>query len=142
LPRKAVRKVLRFVAVASLCLAACGPGGAHNPISQNQATTSALAAITQLEQFHAKSVPTAPITRFTVVSARVTTETASVPDGQGNVLTVSSAPSKAWVVIITAPPQGIWGSISAVAEVDSTSGVVAGSGLWAVPADRPVKTGS
>jgi hypothetical protein len=130
-----------FAAVASLCLAACGPGGAHNPISQTQATTSALAAIAQLEQFHAKAVPTTPITGFAVVSARVTTETASVPDGQGNMLTVSPAPSKAWVVIITAPPQGIWGSISAVAEVDSTSGVVAGTGLWAVPVNRPVKTG-
>jgi hypothetical protein len=135
-----VRRFFWFAAIAVLWLAACGPGGAHNPISQTEATTSALSAIGQLEQFHAKSVPTAPITGFTVVSARVTTDTASVPDGVGNVLTVSSAPSKAWVVVVTAPPQGIWGSISAIAEVDWTSGVVAGTGLWAVPANRPVKT--
>jgi hypothetical protein len=137
-----VRRFLWFAAVPAIWLAACGPGGAHNPISQTEATKSALAAIAQLEQFHAKSVPTTPITGFTVVGALATTETAAVPDGRGNVLTVSPAPTKAWVVIITAPPQGIWGSISALAEVDSMTGVVVGTGLWAVPANSPVKTGS
>ena len=132
-----MRRFLWLATVAALGLAACAPA----PISQTAATNSALAAISQLEQYHAKSVPTTPITGFTAVSALVTTQTAAVPDGQGNTLTVSPAPIKAWVVIITAPPQGIWGSISALAEVDSTTGVVVGTGLWAVPANRPVKGG-
>jgi hypothetical protein len=54
---------------------------------------------------------------------------------------VIPAPSEAWVVEISAPPRGIWESISALAEVDSTSGAVAGSGLWAIPANAPIKPG-
>jgi hypothetical protein len=58
---------------------------------------------------------------------------------RGDVLNVTPAPREAWIVEITAPPQGIWGTISALAEVDSSSGAVVSVGLWAVPADRPVK---
>jgi hypothetical protein len=135
-----VRRFICFTAICSLCLAACGLGGTHNSISQERATTSALAAIVDLEREHAKSSSTMPVIGYAVVSARLTTETASAADGRGNVLTVTPAPSKAWIVEITAPPQGIWGSISALAEVDSTSGVVVGAGLWAIPANAPIKT--
>jgi hypothetical protein len=137
-----VRRFIGLAAViSSFCLAACGPGGSHSDISESKASTSALSAIVELDRYHAQATATVPVTGYTVVGARLTTETASVPYGIGNVLTVSSAPSKAWVVEITAPPQGIWGSISAVAEVDSTSGVVVASNLVAVPANAPVKGG-
>jgi hypothetical protein len=79
------------------------------------------------------------VTGFTVASARKTKETAWVSDSQGDVLTVTPAPHEAWIVEVTAPPQGIWGSISALAEVDSTTGFVSAVGLWVVPANRPVK---
>src|ERR1700686_541282 len=127
--RRTVRKLICVAVVAFVCLAACGPGA----VSQAEASRSALAAIVELDQFHAKSTSTAPVSGYTVVSAQLTSDTASVPYGQGNVLTVSPAPGKAWVVEITAPPQGIWGSISAAAEVDSTSGVVVASNLVAIP---------
>jgi hypothetical protein len=80
-----------------------------------------------------------PVTGFTVASVRKTKETASVSDSQGHVLTITPAPGEAWIVEVTAPPQGIWGSISALAEVDYMTGVVRGVGLWVLPADRPVK---
>src|ERR1700730_15956031 len=99
-----MRRFLWLATGAALWLAACAPA----PISQTAATNSALAAISQLEQYHAKSVTPMPITGFTTVSSVVTTQTAAVPDGHGNTLNVSPAPIKAWVVIITAPPQGIW----------------------------------
>lgn len=127
---------LAFVSV--LLLAGCGSG--THPVSQDAAIKSALAAVVSLEQDHARSTSTPPVTGFTVVSTRKTTETATVSDSRGDVLTVDPAPREAWIVEITAPPQGIWGSISALAEVDSTTGVVAGTGLWALPANPPVKS--
>lgn len=132
----------RFVCLAvvsSLSLAACAPGGAHSTISQQKATAAALAEIVALDRDHAKATSTLPVTGYTVTSARLSTQTGSAADEQGHVLTVNPAPSKAWIVEITAPPQGIWGSIWALAEVDSSSGWVAGAGLWAIPADAPVK---
>lgn len=125
----------------SVCLTACGSSGVHNPVSEATATKSALASVVSLEQYRAKQLSMAPVTGFTVLSTQLTTKTASVADSQGNMLMVSPAPHEAWVVQITAPPQGIWGSITAVAEVDSTSGVVAGIELRVLPADRPVKGG-
>lgn len=52
---------------------------------------AALAAIGDLERFRANLLSRTPVAGFTVVSARLTPETASVPDGLGNVLTVSPA---------------------------------------------------
>jgi hypothetical protein len=132
-----MRRVCITIASA-LLLAGCGSG--HNPVTQPTAVKSALTAVETLEREHARSVSTLPVTGFTVVSARKTGETASVSDSRGHVLTVTPAPREAWIVEITAPPQGIWGSITALAEVDSTSGVVSGVGLWAVPVDQPVKS--
>jgi len=123
--------------VSALLLAGCGSG--HKPVSQDTAMKSALAAVVTLERDHARSVSTLPITGFTVASTRKTGDTASVSDSRGDVLNVTPAPREAWIVEITAPPQGIWGAISALAEVDSSSGAVVSVGLWAVPADQPVK---
>jgi hypothetical protein len=123
--------------VSAGLLAGCASG--THPVSQDAAVKSALTAVEALEREHARSVSTLPVTGFTVVSAHKTGETASVSDSRGHVLTVTPAPREAWIVEITAPPQGIWGSISALAEVDSTSGVVSGVGLWAIPADQPLK---
>ena len=116
-----------------------GWGSGNNPVSQDAAVKSALASVVTLEREHARSVSTLPITGFTVVSTRKTGDTASVSDSRGDVLNVTPAPREAWIVEITAPPQGIWGAISALAEVDSSSGAVVSVGLWAVPADQPVK---
>jgi hypothetical protein len=137
--RKVMRRVIWLAALGCLWLAACTPGGAHNPVSKSAANASALAAIQDLERFHSRQLSTPVMTGFTVVNDILTSNTASVSDARGDVLTVTPAPSQAWVVEITAPPQGIWGSISAPAEVDSTSGLVVGTGLWAIPADAPVK---
>ena len=123
--------------VSALLLAGCGSG--NHPVSQDAAVKSALASVVTLEREHARSVSTLPITGFTVVSTRKTGDTASVSDSRGDVLNVTPAPREAWIVEITAPPQGIWGTISALAEVDSSSGAVVSVGLWAVPADQPVK---
>ena len=60
----------------------------------------------------------------------------SVTDASGNVVTVNPAPVEAWVIEFTAPPQGIWASISALQEVERSNGVAVGGGLWAVPTAR------
>jgi hypothetical protein len=41
--------------------------------------------------------------------------------------------------LASAAPDAFWGSISAIAVVDSTSGFLRGGGLWKIPANRPVK---
>jgi hypothetical protein len=123
--------------ISFLLLAGCGSG--QSPVSQAAAVKSALAAVVTLEQERARQVSIPPVTGFTVMSVRKTKETAPVSDSQGNVLTITPAPSAAWIVEVMAPPQGMWGSISALAEVDYLTGVLRGVGLWAVPADRPVK---
>jgi outer membrane murein-binding lipoprotein Lpp len=131
---------MRTVGIAFLSvllLAGCGSG--QNPVSQATAVKSAMAEVVSLERERARSVATVPATGFEVMSVRKTKQTASVSDSQGNVLTVTPAPSEAWVVEITAPPQGMWGSISALAEVDYMTGAVRGVGLWVAPANRPVK---
>jgi hypothetical protein len=123
--------------VSALLLAGCGSG--QTPVTQATAVKSALASVVTLERERARQVSMPPVTGFTVASVRKTKQTASVSDSQGDVLTVTPAPSEAWIVEISAPPQGIWGSIAAIAEVDSTSAVVSGVGLWVLPADRQVK---
>jgi glucose/arabinose dehydrogenase len=138
--RRMMRRITCLAALAAIWLVACSSGGSHPPVTQSAANASALRAIEDLGRYQAQSASTALITGFTVVADKLTTHTETAFDSQGHVLTVDPAPGKAWVVEITAPPQGIWGSISAVAEVDATSGVVAGSGLWAAPVDAPVKT--
>ena len=132
----------RAVCLAVLCglwLAACGPASSDGTTSQAAANASALKAIEDLARYQAQSASTPAVTGFAVVGDTLTTSTARVYDSRGHVLTVTPAPGKAWVVEMTAPPQGMWGSISALAEVDSTSGVVAGTGLWAAPYEAPVK---
>jgi hypothetical protein len=127
--------------VGTLSLLGCGIGGTHSPISQSTAVASALAEVVKLDQYRAQTSSTPAVTGFAVESARLTSDTASVSDLEGNVLTVSPPPKEAWVVVFTAPQQSIWQSVSAIAEVDSTTGVVAGTGLWPVPANRPTKGG-
>ncbi|HXB03572.1 MAG TPA: hypothetical protein VNY77_01745 [Candidatus Angelobacter sp.] len=125
--------------VGSLCFMGCGIGGPHNPVSQSTAVASALAEIVKLDQYRAETSSTPVVTGFVLQSARLTSDTSSVTDSQGNVLTVNPAPGQAWVVEFSAPPQSIWTSVSALAEVDSMTGVVRGTGLWPVPANRPTK---
>lgn len=132
-------RLLALAFIAAVSLVACGPSSASLPISQSAAVKSALAAVELLAEDHARATSQPAVTGFTVQDARLTTVTSRVSDSRGHQLTVNPAPSKAWVVGFAAPPQGIWGSVSALAEVDATSGVVAGSGLWAIPADRPSK---
>jgi hypothetical protein len=127
------------VFVGSLCLMGCGRGGPHNPISQSTAVASALVEVEKLERERASTSSTPEVTGFVLENARLTSDTASVSDPQGNVLTVSPPPKEAWVVVFTAPQQTMWLSASAIAEVDSMTGVVVGTGLWAIPLDRPTK---
>jgi hypothetical protein len=125
--------------VGSLCLMGCGIGGSHNPISQSTAVASALADVEQLDRERAKTSSTPAVNGFVLQSARLTSDTSSVSDSQGDVLTVNPPPKEAWVVEFNAPQQSIWSFVSAIAEVDSTTGVVAAAGLWPVPANRPTK---
>jgi hypothetical protein len=118
----------------------CGIGGPHNPISQSAAVASALADIEQLDHERARTSSTPAVIGFVLQSARLTSDTASVSDSQGNVLTVNPPPTQAWVVEFNAPQQSIWSSVSAIAEVDSTTGGVVAAGLWPVPANRPTKS--
>jgi hypothetical protein len=127
--------------LCSLCLLGCGVGGPHSPISQSTAVASALAEIVKLDQYRARTSSTPAVSGFALQTARLTNDTASVSDSQGDVLTVSPPPKEAWVIVFTAPEQSIWLSIDAMAEVDSTTGVVAATGLWPVPANRPTKGG-
>jgi hypothetical protein len=115
--------------------------GAHSPISQSTAVASGLAEIVNLDHERARTSSTPAVTGFVLQSARLTGDTSSVSDSQGDVLTVNPPPKEAWVVVFTAPQQSIWSSVSAIAEVDSTTGVVAATGLWPVPANRPTKGG-
>ena len=101
-----------------------------------------LAAVETLARERTNMTSLPLLVGFVPTTARMTRDTSPVSDSQGDELRVSPAPREAWVVEFAAPPQGIWGSISALAVVDSATGVVAGSGLWAVPANRPVKTAS
>jgi CCR4-NOT transcriptional regulation complex NOT5 subunit len=137
-----MRRVIGLAALTAVWVIACSPSGSHNPVSKAAANAAALADIQSLARQQAEQATTPLIVGFAVMTDRLTRDTASVSDAQGHVLTVNPAPSQAWVVEITAPPQGIWGNISALAEVDSSSGAVAGTGLWAVPASAPVKPGS
>jgi hypothetical protein len=127
--------------VGSLCLIGCGLSGPHNPISQSTAVASALSEVENLEHERARTSSTPEVTGFALQGARLTSDTSSVSDPQGNVLTVSPPPKEAWVVLFTAPQQSIWLSASAIVEVDSMTGVVRGTGLWAIPLDRLTKGG-
>ena len=140
-----LRTAIGLALVAPLCLGALlifsvQSPGTQGPISESQAISLALAAVEDLDRQRSRMADSLPITGFTLVSARLTNETAAVSDSHGNVLTVTSPPRQAWVVQLNAPRQQSWGSISAVAVVDSTSGIVRGTGLWPVPADRPEKS--
>jgi outer membrane murein-binding lipoprotein Lpp len=129
------------VIVGVLLLAGCGPSTPHAQISKEAAIKAALAEIQSLERDHARLANQPLVTGFTVSRAYVTTQTASVTDSNGHVLTVSPAPAKAWVIEFTASAQGIWGSIFALQEVDTSTGATVGGGLWAVPINAAVKNG-
>lgn len=132
-------RVLGLLIVGAGLLWACESGAAYNPISQPSAIRSALLAVQDFEKDQAGQTSTPTVRGFAVVIARLTRDTSSVSDSDGNVLIVRPAPREAWVVEFAAPAQGIWRLVSAMAEVDSTTGVVAGAGLWAVPLDQPLK---
>jgi hypothetical protein len=119
--------------VGLILLAGCGPVGSHARISQAVAIKSALADLQALERYRANQLKMAPATGFTVARAYVTRRTASITASSGNVVTVNPAPAEAWIIEFAAPPQGIWASVSALEEVDSSTGVAVGGGLWAVP---------
>jgi hypothetical protein len=132
-------RVVGLLIVSAGLLWGCESGVAYNPISQPSAIRSALLAVQDLERDQARQTSTPTVRGFAVVIARLTHDTSSVSDSHGNELIVRPAPREAWVVELAAPSQGIWRLVSAVAEVDSTTGMVAGTGLWAVPLDQPVK---
>ena len=126
--------------IAALLLVGCGHS--NTQVSRDTAIKAALAEVETLarERTNLTSLPL--VVGFVPTTARLTRDTSPVSDSEGDVITISPAPREAWVVEFAAPPQGIWGSISALAVVDSATGFVSGSGLWAVPANRPVKTTS
>jgi hypothetical protein len=135
---------MRWALVATVgivSLAGCSPAASHAQISKEAAIKTALAEVQSLERDQARLANQPAVTGFTVSRAYVTTHTASVTDARGNVVTVKPAPVEAWVIEFTAPPQGIWATISALQEVDRSNGVAVGGGLWAVPTGAPVKGG-
>jgi hypothetical protein len=125
--------------VGLISLAGCGPVTSHARISQAAAIKSALADVQALERYRANQLKMPPATGFTVSRAYVTRHTASITASSGNVVTLNPAPAEAWIIEFAAPPQGIWTSVSALEVVDSSTGVAAGGGLWAVPIGAPIK---
>jgi hypothetical protein len=130
--------VLAFI--AALLLVGCGQSTTQ--VTRDTAIKAGLAEVETLARERTKMTSLPLLIGFVPTATRMTRHTSPVSDSQGDELRVSPAPREVWVVEFAAPPQGIWGSISALAVVDSATGVVAGSGLWAVPANRPVKTAS
>ena len=127
--------------VGMMALTGCSPTASHAQVSKEVAVRTSLAEVQSLERDQARLANQPLVTGFTVARAYRTTHTASVTDARGNVVTIGAPPAEAWVIEFTAPPQGIWASISALQEVDISSGAAVGGGLWMVPAGAPVKTG-
>lgn len=134
------------IAVASLaallCLSGCASGKGQAPISEASAISAGLTAVVDLDRHRAETSSTAVIVGFRSVKSYEVTDPASVVDSQGNRLTLDQPPSNAWVEEYTAPPQARWSSISALAVIDSSTGVVRGTGLWPVPSQRAQKAGA
>jgi hypothetical protein len=124
----------------SLVLMSCGPVGPQSPIGQSSAISRGLAAVETLDRQRAIQTAMPKIVGFSPVVAYESSQTSSIHDSQGDHLAVEAAPHEAWIIEYSAPPQGIWGSVSALAEVDTTTGVVRAVGLWAIPYGGPTKT--
>jgi outer membrane murein-binding lipoprotein Lpp len=127
--------------VGVVALVGCSPAASHTQVSKEVAVRTSLAEVQSLERDQARLANQPLVTGFTVARAYRTTHTASVTDARGNVVTIGTPPAEAWVIEFTAPPQGIWSSISALQVVDISSGVAVGGGLWMVPAGAAVKSG-
>jgi hypothetical protein len=114
---------------------ACSPPGHHATISKAVAIGAALKSTLDLEKASAEP----HVWSYEATNAYMTTSAGHVTDLAGDTLNLSSPPSSAWVVELSAAPDGFWGSITAIAVVDSTAGFVSGGGLWKVPANGPTK---
>jgi hypothetical protein len=141
-PGGPTRRSIVLTFLAALLLVGCGSNAPQGSVSRDAAIKSGLAAVEMLSRERTNMTSLPLLVGFVATTARLTRDTSRVSDSQGDVVTISPAPHEAWVVEFAAPPQGIWGSISALEEVDSTTGVALGGGLWAVPTDRPVKASS
>lgn len=130
-----MRSLIVLLAVGVLSLGGCTPpDGSGAPVSEASAIKSAQTSVDDLGRAEQPSVVGLQVTRsYKTSSAR------SVTDSAGDVLTIDPAPSTAWVIEFSAPPQGIWQVVTALAVVDASTGVVRGSGLWKTPAGRPTK---
>lgn len=127
-----MRAVVVLLAVGLLSISGCSQYGA--PVSEASAIKSAQSTVDNL------ALASQPYAGGLVVTRSYKTNSArSVADSAGDVLTVDPAPSSAWVIEFSAPPQGIWERVTALAVVDAQTGVVSGSGLWKIPAGRPTK---
>ena len=126
-----MRTLLVALAVGLLSIAGCSPGIEGAPVSEAAAIRSAQSSVDDLDY---TSQPYAG--NFVVTRTYKTSSAGRVIDYAGDVLTIDPAPSNAWVVELSAPPQNIWQVITA----DAQSGVVRAAGLWKIPAGRPSKS--
>jgi hypothetical protein len=122
---------LVIVGLLGLSLGACS----HTPVSENAAISSAQEAVDDL--IWQSPQPYAP--GLAMSGVYKTDSAATVTDSIGDVLSTNPAPASAWVVEFSAPSDGFWQSVSAMAIVDTDTGVVQAVGLWKIPVGRPTK---
>lgn len=124
-------RALLLLGLLGLSLSTCS----HAQVSQEAAISSAQGAVRDSNQH--SPLPIAVGLEMTRVYK--TNSAAKVTDSAGDVLTVDPAPASAWVVEFSAPADGFWQSVSAIAVVDADTGFVSAVGLWKIPAGRPTK---
>jgi hypothetical protein len=125
-----MRSVL-LLGLLGLSLCTCS----HAQVSEAAAISAAQGAVRDSNQ----RSPLPIATGLEMTRVYKTDSAANVTDSAGDVLTLNPAPASAWVVEFTAPSDGFWQSVSAVAVVDADTGFVSGVGLWKIPAGRPTK---
>lgn len=122
---------LVILGLIGLSLSACS----RTPVSENAAISSAQSAVDDLN----RQSPQPYAAGLAMNGVYKTTSAATVTDSIGDVLTTDPAPASAWVVEFSAPSDGFWQSVSAMAIVDTDTGVVQAVGLWKIPVGRPTK---
>jgi hypothetical protein len=122
---------LVILGLLGLSLSACS----HATVSENAAISSAQKAVDDLNW----QSPQPYASGLAMTGIYKTNSTATVTDSIGDVLSTNPAPASAWVVEFSAPSDGFWQSVTAMAIVDTDTGVVQAVGLWKIPAGRPTK---
>jgi hypothetical protein len=128
---RAASGTLLIVGLIGIALCACS----HTPVSESAAISAAQSSVDDLNRYS----PQPYADGLAMTGVYKTNSAATVTDSMGDVLTTNPAPASAWVVEFSAPSDGFWQSVSAMAIVDTDTGVVQAVGLWKIPVGRPEK---